>query len=66
MPTPIMGGEDFAYYTHQVPGVFMFLGVVSDTNPNTPMHHPKYTIDERVLKLGARAMAYIAARILAG
>jgi len=65
MPTPIMGGEDFAYYTHKAPGVFMFLGVVSDRNPKQPMHHPKYNIDERVLSLGASTMAYAAARILA-
>lgn len=65
MPNPIMGGEDFAYYTHRVPGVFMFVGVVSDANPKQPMHHPKYNIDERVLTLGASVMAYSAARILA-
>ncbi len=65
MPSPIMGGEDFAYYTHKVPGVFMFLGVVSDKNPKQPMHHPKYNIDERVLTLGASVMAYAAAKILA-
>jgi len=65
MPSPIMGGEDFAYYTHKAPGVFMFLGVVSDRNPKQPMHHPKYNIDERVLTIGASAMAYAAAKILA-
>ena len=65
MLSPVMGGEDFAYYTHHVPGVFMFLGIVSDSNPKIPMHHPKYNIDERVLTLGASVMAYAAARILA-
>jgi len=65
MPVPMMGGEDFAYYTHKIPGVFMFLGVVSDKNPKYPMHHPKYNIDERVLAIGASTLAYAAARILA-
>ena len=65
MPSPMMGGEDFAYYTHRAPGVFMFIGVVSDRNPKWPMHHPKYTIDERVLTIGASVMAYAAAKILA-
>ena len=65
MPNPMMGGEDFAYYTHRVPGVFMFLGVTSDRNPKQPMHHPKYNIDERVLTLGASTMAYAAVKILA-
>jgi len=64
MAAPEMGGEDFAYYTHHVPGVFMFLGVVSDRNPKFPLHHPKYTIDERVLNIGASTMAWVAARIL--
>ena len=66
MRKPIMGGEDFAYYTHVVPGVFMFFGVVSDQNPRFPMHHPKYNIDERVLPFGASILAYCAARILKG
>ncbi|MBN1592323.1 MAG: amidohydrolase [Candidatus Coatesbacteria bacterium] len=66
MQSPIMGGEDFAYYTHRAAGLFMFIGVVSSRNPKCPMHHPQYTIDERVLPLGASVMAYAAAKILMG
>ena len=64
MEEPVMGGEDFSYYAQRAPGVFMFLGVVSDRNPKRPMHHPEYNIDERVLTEGASMMAFAVARIL--
>ncbi len=30
--TPIMGGEDFAYYLQKVPGAFFFVGVWKSRN----------------------------------
>ena len=53
MPDPIMGGEDFAYYTEEVPGCFSFLGV---GNPYIDavydVHHPMFKVDETALSLG--------------
>lgn len=51
--SPVMGGEDFAYYLLEKPGAYMFL--------NTPMeidgvayanHNPKFAIDESQFKKG--------------
>jgi len=50
---PIMGGEDFSYYTQVIPGCFSFLGV---GNPEIDaiygVHHPKFKVDEDALSLG--------------
>ena len=53
MPDPIMGGEDFAYYTEEVPGCFSFLGVGNpDIDAIYDVHHPMFKVDETALSLG--------------
>ncbi|MBK8538952.1 MAG: amidohydrolase [Ardenticatenia bacterium] len=51
---PIMGGEDFAFYTEQIPGCFVGLGT---HNPAIgaihSVHHPCFMADEAVLPLGS-------------
>jgi|TARA_B000000475_G_scaffold267138_1_gene257851 IAA-amino acid hydrolase len=50
---PIMGGEDFAYYTLEIPGCFSFLGVGnSDIDAIYDVHHPMFKVDEEALSLG--------------
>eukprot|EP00918_Siedleckia_nematoides_P078388 GHVU01171508.1.p1 GENE.GHVU01171508.1~~GHVU01171508.1.p1 ORF type:complete len:482 (+),score=104.93 GHVU01171508.1:1695-3140(+) len=67
---PNMGGEDFAYVADQVPATFLYLGSGSgdeiDGHPatNTPLHRDSFTLDERVLPLGAALHAYIALETL--
>ena len=51
-----MGGEDFAYYLQERPGVFWNLGAQAGTNPY-PHHHGKFTFDESVMPLGVWVMA---------
>ena len=51
---PVMGGEDFAFYTEQVPGCFVGLGirnVESDCTHN--VHHPLFKVDEDALPIGS-------------
>jgi len=53
MPDPIMGGEDFAYYTEEIPGCFSFLGVGNpDIDAVYDVHHPMFKVDEAALSLG--------------
>lgn len=48
-----MAGEDFAEFTAQVPGTFYFIGAGNkEKDCIYPHHHPKFDIDEDVLKLG--------------
>ncbi|WP_052592609.1 M20 family metallopeptidase [Aureispira sp. CCB-QB1] len=53
-----MGGEDFAFYSQQIPACFYRLGV---QNPNgTGLHTPNFDIDERSLEVGVGLMAWLA------
>lgn len=53
-----MGGEDFAFYSQQIPACFYRLGV---QNPNgTGLHTPTFDVDERSLEVGAGLMAWLA------
>ncbi|WP_281349723.1 M20 metallopeptidase family protein [Ornithinibacillus caprae] len=58
---PVMGGEDFAYYTMERPGAYFFTGANKEGNPY-PHHHPKFDIDERALPIAAKTLinAYFA------
>jgi amidohydrolase len=59
--TPVMGGEDFAYYSQKVPACFFFLGVRNEAMGKTRMcHDPRFDIDEEVMKIGMRMHAEIA------
>ncbi len=50
---PTMGGEDFAFYTEQVPGCFVAIGVRNEEQGVIySVHHPKFKIDEDALPLG--------------
>lgn len=50
---PSMAGEDFAYYSEQVPACFFSVGSGNPSRGITyPHHHPKFDIDEVALKTG--------------
>jgi len=52
---PIMGAEDFAYFALERPSAIVRLGC---SNPErrilSPLHSPRFDIDERVLEIGVR------------
>jgi amidohydrolase len=60
--SPVMGGEDFAYYLQKIPGAFLFLG--AGDGQEYSHHHPKFDIDEKVLVYGAELMAGLAYNFL--
>ncbi len=62
--SPIMGGEDFAYYLQKVPGAFFFFGA-GDGCP-FPHHHPAFDIDEKALPQATLLMASLALEFLGG
>jgi metal-dependent amidase/aminoacylase/carboxypeptidase family protein len=58
---PLMGAEDFAYYLEKVPGSFLRLGIRNpEKNAVYPWHHPKFTVDEDAIKIGASVLAGMA------
>lgn len=48
------GGEDFAWYTEEIPGVYLRLGVWDGKSEQSDLHHPAFVLDEAALAHGAR------------
>ena len=47
---PIMGGEDFAYYLAELPGLFWFFNTQNPSRGiSHPNHNPRFDIDEALL-----------------
>ncbi|MCC6286808.1 MAG: amidohydrolase [Chitinophagaceae bacterium] len=56
-----MASEDFAYYSHNRPSVFYYLGVGNEEKHITaPLHSSNFNIDEDALEIGVGLMVYIA------
>jgi len=54
---PVMGGEDFAYFLQKIPGTFLRLGIRNpDKDAIYPWHHPRFTVDEDAIKMGASVL----------
>ncbi len=51
---PVMGGEDFSYYTNRIPGCFVALGMRNESQGAVyGVHHPMFKADEEMLPLGS-------------
>ncbi|KAK6236427.1 hypothetical protein QUC31_020202 [Theobroma cacao] len=62
---PIMGGEDFAFFSEAIPGLFFFLGMKNETQGQFHSgHSPYYRVNEDVLPYGAVLHASLATRYL--
>jgi amidohydrolase len=67
IPTPLLAGEDFAYFARAVPGAMFLLGVGNpDMEAAYPLHHPQFRIDEEALPVGVATMACAIASFCAG
>ncbi len=56
-----MGAEDFAYYSHQIPGCFFRLGAGNKAKGiSSGVHTPTFNIDENAIEIGVGMMAWIA------
>lgn len=62
LPYPYrLGSEDFAYYTHHVPGCFYRLGVGNvEKGITSGLHTPTFNVDEDVFKTSPGLMAWLA------
>ncbi len=57
--------EDFAYYTHEVPGCFYRLGIRNEERGIIHgLHTPRFNIDESALQHSTALMAWVAVRQL--
>jgi metal-dependent amidase/aminoacylase/carboxypeptidase family protein len=56
-----LGGEDFAWYLHQVPGAMARLGTRSPGAETAgDLHQPTFDVDERAIAAGVRVLAALA------
>lgn len=63
----VMIGEDFAEFSKRTPSTFIFLGVANkEKKTDYPHHHPKFNIDEDVLKIGVELHVKNALEFLQG
>ena len=65
----VTGAEDFAYYAHEAPGLFFFVGATPKDRDlaKTPSNHsPKFYLDESALDLGMRALTQVTLDFLSG
>ena len=61
-----MGGEDFSAFLAKVPGVFIAVGSRNEQRGLVyDHHHPKFDVDEEVLRIGAEVLLGTARRFLA-
>jgi amidohydrolase len=61
-----LGGEDFSWMLEKVPGAMLRLGTRLPGGRTYDLHQGDFTVDERCIGVGARALAAIALHDLAG
>ncbi len=60
-----MGAEDFAYYTHEIPGCFYRIGTRNEAKGLVHgLHTPHFDIDESVMELSIGLMSWLAIKEL--
>jgi amidohydrolase len=67
MPNPLMGAEDFAYFTQKIPGALFRIGTGNkEKGIISPLHNPNFDVDEDVLDVGVKLLSLMAVRFLLG
>jgi amidohydrolase len=56
---PEMGGEDFSYFSRQVPSVMLWLGCVPSDVESTQVHSPTFIADENCIPIGVKVMSAV-------
>jgi amidohydrolase len=56
---PEMGGEDFSYFSREVPSVMLYLGVLPADLDRTSLHSPTFRADEAAIPLGVKVMTSV-------
>ncbi|MEA4846714.1 MAG: amidohydrolase [Clostridiaceae bacterium] len=55
---PTMGAEDFSYFQQKVPGVFFIVGTYNkEKGLTSPLHNPKFNVDEDIIPRAAAVLA---------
>lgn len=58
---PVMGAEDFSFFSQRMPSSLFWLGVRNDSvGPVHPLHSPYFFLNEQALPIGAAFHAAVA------
>ncbi len=60
------GGDDFAWFTREVPGTYVRLGVRDPQGPTLDLHAGHFDVDERAISIGVRLLTATAQQYFAG
>ncbi|RKY32848.1 MAG: amidohydrolase [Candidatus Omnitrophota bacterium] len=60
---PILGGEDFAFFSRKIPSCYIFIGIGEECGPN---HNSKFTINENILPYATFYLSSLLFSILNG
>ncbi len=55
-----LGCEEFSVYLDYVPGLFMFIGSSTESDPVIEIHNPRFLFPQECLPIGVRALCEIA------
>ncbi len=56
LPSPAMGGEDYAYFLEKAPGALFRLGCRTPDGPHCPTHSINFYVDDRAIPIGMEVM----------
>jgi hippurate hydrolase len=57
LPSPNLGGEDFAFYLERLPGCFVRIGARAAGQEPIPAHTSRFLPDEAAVFVGAAVLA---------
>ncbi len=60
------GGDDFAWFTREVPGTYVRLGVRTPDGPTLDLHAGHFDVDERAIAIGVRLLTATVERYFTG
>lgn len=62
--SPIMAGDDLAYFLKEVPGSYFWLGITPETGMIAPAHTAKFDIDERAIATGLEVITAVTIEVM--
>lgn len=60
---PSLGADDFGYYAEKIPAFYFRLGIAEDTKEYYDLHHPKFHLDNDVLRNGVELFTNFAKQL---
>lgn len=64
LPHPVMGGEDFSFYSQRVPSCFFVLGLIPHGKTSMPdLHQPDFNFNDDAIATGVEMFCRLALRL---